>query len=111
MCEALINVGVVVYTYLGVRRRTVDQAVASIFELEVDKGVMIRDVVPGTPAEEAGLQAEDVIVAVDDEGVTTVEELVQLIRSKDIGQVVKISYYRGSSQMVAYATLAERQPA
>lgn len=108
--EALINVGFVVYPYLGVWPRTVDQAVASIFELGVDKGVMITEVVPGTPAEEAGLKANDVIVAVDDEEVTTAEELVQLIRSKGVGQVVKISYWRGSSQMVAYATLAERPP-
>ncbi len=108
--EALVNVGFVVHPYLGVWLRTVDQAVASFFDLGVDKGAMITQVDPGSPADEAGLQAEDVIVAVDDEGVTTHEELVQLIRSKDVGQRVKIYYWRGGDERVTYATLAERPP-
>jgi serine protease Do len=109
--EALVNVGFVVYPFLGVwGLHTVNPAVASFFELGVDRGVMIIEVVPGAPAEEAGLQANDVIVAVDDEEVTVAEELVQLIRSKDVGQRIKISYYRGSSQGVTYVTLVEMPP-
>ena len=109
--EDLINRGYVIRPFLGVSGLlTVNQAVASSFSLSVDKGAMIRDIVPDSPAAEAGLQPEDVIVGVDDEEITTVEDLIQAIHSKQIGQRVKITYWRGNTRNTTYATLTETLP-
>lgn len=107
--ETLINVGSVVYPYLGVGGlHTVSEAIVSYFDLEVDSGVLFTAVVPGSAAEAAGLQAEDIIVAIDDEEVTTVAQLVDLIHSKEVGQRIKITYWRGAEEMVTHATLTEK---
>lgn len=107
----LITLGYVVHPFLGIQGlHTVDQAVVSLFNLDIDRGVLFTGVVSGGPAEKAGLEPEDVIVAVDDEDVTTVAELVQAIRSKEVGQEIKITYWRGNAQRVTYATLVEMPP-
>lgn len=107
----LITLGYVVHPFLGIQwLHTVDQAVVSLFNLDIDRGVLFTGVVSGGPADKAGLEPEDVIVAVDDEDVTTVAELVQAIRSKEVGQEIKITYWRGSTQSDTYATLVEMPP-
>jgi serine protease Do len=109
--ETLINVGSVVYPFLGVSGlHTVTEEIVSYFDLEVDSGVLFTGVVPGSAAEAAGLQAEDIIVAIDDEEVTTVAQLVDMIHSREVGQRIKITYWRGDEERVTHATLTERQP-
>ena len=109
--ETLINVGSVVYPYLGVSGlHTVNEAIVSFFNLEVDSGVLFTAIVSDGAAEAAGLQAEDVIVAIDDEEVATVVQLVKLIHSREIGQRIKITYWRGGDERVTHATLTERPP-
>ncbi len=109
--ETLINVGSVVYPYLGVGGlHTVSEAIVSYFGLEVDSGVLFTAVVPGSAAEAAGLQAEDIIVAIDDEEVVNVAQLVDAIHSREVGQRIKITYWRGAEEMVTHATLTERPP-
>jgi serine protease Do len=104
----LIEVGFVTYPFLGIRGiHTVDFFIASSFGLDIDHGVLFTVVFSGTPAEEAGLEAEDVILAVDDVAVNTSEELVKIVRSKDVGQEIKITYWRGGSEHTTYATLIE----
>jgi serine protease Do len=109
--ETLINVGSVVYPFLGLGGlHTLSEEIVSFFNLEVDSGVLFTSVVPGSAAEDAGLQAEDIIVAIDDEEVTTVAQLVDAIRSREVGQRIKITYWRGAEERVTHATLTERPP-
>lgn len=105
--QDLITLGYVVRPLLGVVGMTVDYAVVSFYNLEIDRGVLITSVTPGNPADKAGLEVEDVITAIDDEEVYSIGELVQVIRSKEVGQEIKITYWRGSTQNVTYATLIE----
>ena len=109
--QDLVALGYVVHPFLGIQwLRTVDQAIITLFELNVDKGVLFTGVLSGSPADKAGLEPDDVIVAIDDKEVTTVAELVQAIRSKGVGQEIKITYWRGNSQRDTYATLVEMPP-
>jgi len=105
--QDLITLGYFVRPYLGISGMTVDYAVVAFYNLEVDRGVLVASVTPGNPADKAGLNTDDVITAVDDEEVDSLEELVQLIRSKEVGQKIKITYWRGSSKYDTYATLIE----
>ncbi len=107
--EQLIEVGYVSHPFLGVSGlHTVDYFITSSFELDIDHGVLFTSVIEDTPAEQAGLEAEDVILAVDDTEVSTFEDLVKIVRSKEVGQEIKITYWRDSAEHITYATLIER---
>jgi serine protease Do len=109
--EQLVQQGYVIRPFLGVQNLlTVDQTAAAFYSLSVDQGALIRGVLAGGPAEQAGLQAGDVIVKFDDQDVADVSDLLRVLYSSQIGQEVKITFWRGDSQSSTYLTLAESPP-
>jgi serine protease Do len=104
---ALINTGRVVRPYLGISYTDVTPYLVWQYNLSVSEGVLILEVIGGYPAEEAGLKAGDVIVSFNGEEIANVDDLVQAITSCEIGQTVKIDYWRGDSKNTTYATLTE----
>lgn len=109
--EQLINTGYVIRPFLGVQGLlTVDQSVAAFYNLSVDEGALIRGILAGGPAEKAGLQTYDVITKFDDQDISDANELLRALYSCQIGQTVKITYWRGTSQNTTYAVLAESPP-
>ena len=64
---------------LGISGDELTTQLASYFGVKQGKGVLVREVVVGSPAEKAGLKAGDVIVAVDGKSVATVTELRQAL--------------------------------
>ncbi len=109
--EELIKTGYVVRSWLGIAAQTVDQFVAFSYRLAVDEGAFIAEVVPGSPADKAGLEVGDVVVSLNGKEVTTVVELVRAIHDSQIGQSVEIIYWRGDSKETTYAILIEKPPA
>jgi len=108
--EHLIREGYVIRPWLGVVLRSVDQSVVFQYDLAVDKGAFITEVALGSPADEAGIEPGDVIVRLDDQEVATAQELVQAIHSSQIGQEVKITFWRGNTKNTTDAILAESPP-
>ena len=72
------------------------------------QGVRVANVVSGSPAASAGLQADDVITAVDGTAVTRPGELAQQIRGHQSGDQVTIAYSRGGNSAETQVTLADR---
>lgn len=69
------------------------QAILNLPE-DVNEGVVIAEVAPGSSADEAGLEANDVIVSFNGVDVTNGVDLRQQIYSTEIGQEVEVQYYR-----------------
>jgi len=70
--------------------------------LKEAKGVLIRQVVAGQPADQGGIRANDVVVSVDGTAVEGPRDLQRIISSTPVGQSVKISLMReGKEQQVA----------
>lgn len=96
--EQLIQSGVAQHPFLGIGP-----------PMEVTPfGVSLGEVTAGLPAAQAGMQAGDVVVAIDDVRVTTVGELYSFIQLKRVGQRIKITYRRGSVQNDVFVTLVAR---
>jgi membrane-associated protease RseP (regulator of RpoE activity) len=74
------------------------------------RGVGVREVVKGSPAEKAGLRANDVIVRFDGEQVTSVRKLTRLIEESSPEHAARITVLRGGSEQELSATLTRREP-
>jgi serine protease Do len=108
--EQLIKTGYVVRPWLGVSLYPVDQFVVLTYNLAVDKGAFVVTVASGSPADEAGLKAGDVITSFAGKEIGTVDDLIQAIRSAQIGQKVEITYWRGKNKTTADITPIESPP-
>jgi S1-C subfamily serine protease len=94
---------------LGVNVVTVDSSVAAQSNLSVNHGIVIVSTAPNGPAAAAGLNTGDVIVQIDNTPITSVQSLGDALLSKNPGDTVSVTIYRGSQQMTVNATLGEVQ--
>lgn len=106
--EQLIKTGRVTHPWLGIMGSTLEPDVAERFDLPTKKGVVIKRVVAGTPADKAGLMSGDIIVALDGEAVESMDELVLLIRRHKVGDKVTLEVYRGKEKIRAELVLEEK---
>ena len=83
---------------LGIGYREVTQAIKEKNKLTVDYGALVvrganQDelaVMPGSPADKAGIVEYDIILEVDGEKVTEEHPLASLIRKKNVGDTVRL---------------------
>ncbi|HZP39437.1 MAG TPA: trypsin-like peptidase domain-containing protein [Methylomirabilota bacterium] len=98
----LAEKGKVEWGWLGVSIAEVPDEDLSKFGLKEPKGVLIRQVVSGQPADQGGIKANDVVLSVDGAAVEGPRDLQRIISSTPVGKVVKISVMReGKEQEVA----------
>ena len=74
-----------------------------------DLGVKVTEVYKESAAEAAGLKEGDIITAIAGTSVKDVEELVNALKDKEVGNKVEVSYIRGESTSKTTATLKERK--
>jgi serine protease Do len=93
--------------FLGITAGDVTPAVAERLELEVERGVLIIDLNPDGPAEQAGLQPGDVILFIDDNQIDSVSDLLRLLDDYEPGDQVEIRYHREGEDQTTTLTLGE----
>jgi serine protease Do len=96
--EDLVKVGYIIRPWMGVSLYSVDKIVIMRYRLAVDKGAMVTRIAAGSPADKAGISAGDVITAIDNKEVTSVDELNNIIHECSIDQQIQVTYYRGSTK-------------
>jgi putative serine protease PepD len=74
-----------------------------------DDGVRLSSVESDGPADKAGLEVDDVIIAIDDQPVSAPEELIVAIRTHRPGDKVTLTYERGGQRRTAEVTLGSRE--
>jgi len=106
--ESIINRGKVVRPWLGVVvRGDVDKAMAEQFGLPVDYGVVVAATEAAAPAAKAGIQANDIIIALDDQPVKDYPGLREGLEKKKIGDKVKVTVLRDKQKKDFTLVLAE----
>jgi serine protease Do len=94
--------------FLGVSTETVTPQLAAAEGLPVDEGAVVAALAPGGPAEEAGVQVGDVIVAVDGEPVADNKDLQTLLLEHQPRESVAVTVARGSTTEDITVTLGIR---
>jgi serine protease Do len=84
---------------IGVEVQTITPTLASGLGLARNWGVIISDVLPDGPADKAGLQIQDIILAVDDRTVDNLPILGLMMLSRGPGQRIKVDVLRGTDKL------------
>lgn len=106
VANEIIQTGRATHPFLGVATATIDEATAERFGLPVSSGAYVQNVVPGSPADEAGIRTGDIIVRIGKDEIASVEDVFAAVRSHKVGEKVEVEVVRGSRRLTLTATLA-----
>lgn len=96
--------------YIGVRYKTVDRQTAVINKIA--EGAYIIQVLPGSPAEKAGLQDEDIIMEFDGKPIVSDgsdQEIPKALQGKKVGDTIKLKIWRNGETIEKTITLEAGQ--
>ena len=107
--------GKIIRPYLGVRFMMLDEAKAKELQIDVEGGALLVGkeeegefaVIPGSPADKAGLKIKDVILEVNGEKVTLDRPLNTIIAQKDPDEEITLKIWRSGKEMEIKVILAE----
>jgi 2-alkenal reductase len=120
----LIEDGHYAYPWLGISGTDLSLELVEEMNLPVQRGAIVFEVTPDSPADQAGLRGSsgsveklgrelqiggDVIIAIDDQKVELFEDLlVYILRYTEVGQRVELTIIRDGREQVIMVKLAER---
>lgn len=111
MIPQLHATGQIERAYLGVDPTDLTPELAKTLGLPLsEKGAVLMQVLPNTPAEKAGLKAEDVILEIDGQKVVDAFNLRQQAAYKSITQIVKLKVFRRGAGTKIYNVKMEKRP-
>ena len=111
--ESVKSTGKIVRPYLGVRYVVIDAVMKDKNNLTVDYGVFVKmgattsdlAVIPGSPADKAGIMENDIILEIDGIKLDDKTSLSSVIRGKTVGQVINLKILHKGAEKTIQATL------
>jgi serine protease Do len=91
--------GSVTRGYLGVTIQTITPALAKALKLQDQKGALVADVTPDSPAAKAGVQRGDVIVAYNGKEVADNHDLPAMVAGTPVGEQSTVTILRNGQKM------------
>ncbi|HET8690434.1 MAG TPA: trypsin-like peptidase domain-containing protein [Candidatus Saccharimonadales bacterium] len=112
LIDSVLKTGQVTRAYLGVRYVSVTPAVKQQYDLKADQGAYIvpgnnsqPGVLPGSPADKAGLKEKDVITAINGQNIDNRHPLSDLISQYTVGDTINMTYVRNGQSHTTKVTL------
>ena len=103
--EDIIEYGGVQKALLGVSGNGINNRFSKEYDLDTTEGFYIANVEDGMGAKEAGLQAEDIIIGVDNTKVRSFADMTGYLNSKRPGDKVKVTYLRNGEKRTTVVKL------
>ena len=109
LMPSLIEDGRIVRGWLGIDMKAVNHDLADVLKFEEPRGVVVDKVVINSPAEKAGIQPRDIIVAFNGKTVRDAQHLMNIVAATKVGKPVKLTVLRkGSEEKRLTVKLEER---
>ena len=105
--DSLISTGKFEKPYLGAYLGNLDSEIVKALKLKSSNGVLIAKVTPNGPAAQAGLQANDVITAVNGKSIISGGSFIGELAAKKAGDKVQLTIVRNGKEMNVTATLGK----
>ena len=107
--QQVLRYGKIRRAYLGIAGQTVTLPRRAVrrFDLLQESGVLVVGTEPNSPAAQAGLTEGDVLVALDDFAVASVDDLHRLLGEQRIGRAAALTILRANEQRTLRAELRE----
>ena len=106
--EQLIEFGEIRRGSLGVYINDLTPDLAEALDLDISNGAVVTEIVPGSAAEESGIQAGDIITAVDNEPVKGASDLRNRIGVLRAGAEVSIDFMRDGDEKNVEVNISDR---
>jgi serine protease Do len=97
--KQLLKYGMLRRQDVGMSLQTIDHAMAASLGLSRDYGVIVSDVLPGGPAEAAGIKIGDILQSIDGEAAENVPTVSYKFRLRDSPEPVILVVVRGAAEM------------
>ncbi len=109
VAQRLINGGDAKPAFLGIQYQPLNPQVVSEQGLTISEGALLSDIVAGTPAQRAGLQTGDIIMAINGRPVDERNPLVSRLLEHVAGETITLEVMRNNGQVLQLSlTLGER---
>lgn len=105
----LISSGKVTRAWLGVGIQDITPELAKSFGLPDQKGALISNIFPGSPADKAGLKSGDIVLGFNGRLISESHELPTLVAHEPIGKKVTMQVLRDGKQVQIEVTLGEME--
>jgi serine protease Do len=115
--DSVEKTGKIVRPYLGVRYLSINKEIAQSSKLPVDKGALVYRgtgaadvaVVPGSPADKAGLKENDIITKINGQEINETTSLVSLLQKYKVGDTISLSILRQGQEIKVDVKLEEQK--
>jgi serine protease Do len=112
LADRLIKDGKVVRAMIGIELQPLSPVLARSLGLDPKtKGVVVKNILPGSPGDKAGLQSGDVITGFDGNVAKNVPAFRNLVSTSEIGKEFALTYFREGREKVAKVVLVPYQVA
>ena len=97
-------------SYFGISGATVKSGLTTNDGVPIPEGIYVTQVVPGSPADVAGIQKGDIITEFEGESVVSTQELMQYLAAYPSGAEVTVTYRRlENNKFVSYDTTVKTE--
>jgi S1-C subfamily serine protease len=107
VAEQIMQKGYFARPYLGIRYQSITPNVAARYRLPVEWGVYITDVIANSPAQQAGLQPDDILTRIGDVVIDDSHSYINTLFRYNPGERVEVEVVRGGKQLQMQVVLGE----
>lgn len=106
--QQIIEKGKVVRGWLGITGQNLTPALAESLVLDDTSGVLVSGVLEDGPADKAGMQPGDVILAINNSPIRNSQEIMSYIAGVEPNNLIKLEVYREGRKVILLAEVQER---